>query len=100
MAMINAICILKAPCSVKISTKCEQILMATQFGWHSHWEESGWMNAKGKKVKNAELWAMLLDRGKPHEYSVEDTPNPYVLMMQEELRKEMERWRLKKEKAS
>ncbi len=100
MAMINAICILKAPCSIRVYTGCNQILVATQFGWHENWKENGWLNAKGKPVKNAEVWAMLIDKAKPHRYSVEDTPNPYVLMMQEELRKEMERWRPKREKAS
>lgn len=100
MAMINALCILKKSCSVRVSTRCSQILVAIQFGWHEHWKESGWINAKGKPVKNAELWEMLIEKAKPHRYSVKDTPNPYILMMQEELRKEMERWRPKEEKAS
>ena len=87
MAMINAFCNLKKPCKALVFTKC------MQQEWPKEWQESGWINAKGKPVKNAELWKMLIEKGKSHTYTLKDDHHEYENVMQSELRKELESWK-------
>ena len=93
MAMINAFFILKKPCSASVFTQCEHILHVVQNHWHIQWQKNGWKNAKGKDVKNAELWEMLIDKAGPHCYSVAAGHHEYTNVMQAEIAKEMEAWK-------
>ena len=93
MAMINAFYILKKPCRALVFTKCSHILISMQQEWPKEWQESGWINAKGKPVKNAELWKMLIEKGKGHTYTLKDDHHEYENVMQSELRKELESWK-------
>lgn len=92
MAMINAFFILKKPCEASVFTQCEHILNTMQNHWHIQWQKNEWHNAKGKLVKNAELWKMLIEKGKPHTYSIQGGAHDYQKVMQIELRKELDSW--------
>lgn len=98
MAIINAFCVLKyvnESCSVRVFTRCEHVLHTMQNSWHIQWQKNGWCNAKGKEVKNANLWEMLIDKMQNHVYTVQSGHHEYANVMQMELKKEIERWRTK-----
>ena len=92
MAMINAFSILKKSCEASVFTQCEHILNTMQNHWHIQWQKNDWHNAKGKPVKNAELWQMLIEKGRPHTYAIQGGRHDYQNVMQIELRKEMDSW--------
>lgn len=92
MAMINAFFILKKPCEASVFTQCEHILNTMQNHWHIQWQKNDWHNAKGKPVKNAELWQMLIEKGRLHTYSIQGGTHDYQNVMQIELRKELDSW--------
>lgn len=92
MATINAFSILKKPCQASVFTECEHILNTMQNHWHIQWQKNDWHNAKGKLVKNAELWKMLMDKTEQHTFTVQRGHHEYSNVMQTEIRKEMERW--------
>lgn len=93
MAMINAFHILKKTCSASVFTQCEHILNTIQNHWHIQWQKDDWNNAKGKPVKNAELWQMLIDKSGPHTYSIRRGWHEYQNVMQMEIQKEMAAWK-------
>lgn len=93
MAMINAFHILKKPCSASVFTQCEHILNTIQNHWHIQWQKNDWHNAKGKPVKNVELWKMLMDKTLIHAYAVHRGHHEYTNVMQAEVAKEMEAWK-------
>lgn len=93
MAMINAFHILKKPCQASVFTQCEHILNTIQNHWHIQWQKNDWHNAKGKPVKNAELWKMLMEKSLPHAYAVHRGHHEYSNVMQAEVAKELEAWK-------
>ena len=93
MAMINAFHILKKPCSASVFTQCEHILNTIQNHWHIQWQKNDWHNAKGKPVKNVELWKMLMEKSLPHAYAVHRGHHEYSNVMQAEVAKELETWK-------
>ena len=92
-AMINAFFILKKPCQALVFTRCEHILNTIQNHWHIQWKKNEWRNAKGKPVKNVELWEMLMDKTDPHIYSVHGGHHEYTNVMVLEIEKEMQAWK-------
>ena len=96
-AMINAFFILKKPCQALVFTRCEHILNTIQNHWHIQWKKNEWRNAKGKPVKNVELWEMLMDKADPHIYSVHGGHHEYTNVMVLEIEKEMQAWKEKEE---
>lgn len=91
-AIINAFHILKKPCQASVFTRCEHILNTIQNHWHIQWEKNEWRNAKGKPVKNVELWKMLREKTDPHIYSVHGGHHEYTNVMLIEIEKEMAKW--------
>lgn len=64
-------------CCAEVYTDCGHILRTMQNHWLAQWQKNGWINAKGKMVRDAEDWhrlALLLDHhmtewtDRPHEY--------------------------------
>lgn len=98
MALINAFCILKKPCSASVFTQCEHILNTMQNHWHIQWQKDDWHNAKGRPVKNAELWQMLIEKGSTHTYSIQGGWHEYQSVMQMELEKEFAAWKAAEDK--
>ena len=97
MAMINAFFILKKSCSALVFTRCEHILHTTQNHWHIQWQKNDWKNQKGKPVKNAKLWEMLLEKAADHAYTVQGGHHEYSNIMQADLEKEMAAWKADQE---
>lgn len=87
--LIDAFSILTKPCEVRINTKCEHILSAFENGWLEKWKESGWKNAKGKPVANADLWQQVSEYiDIQEEVLLESSENSYRNVMQMEILKE------------
>ena len=97
MGMINGFHILKKPCSASVFTQCDHILNTIQNHWHIQWQKNDWHNAKGKAVKNDDLWKMLIEKAGPHAYSVQGGPHEYQSFMQAAVQKELEKWKEQKE---
>lgn len=88
--LIGALKRLTKPCSVRVNTECEHILNTMGNHWLPQWEKNGWNNAKGKPVKNAELWQQCQELMMKHSISFSNEENSYRNVMQTEIRKELE----------
>lgn len=97
MAMINAFFILRKSCSASVFTQCEHILNTVGNHWHIQWMKNDWHNAKGKPVKNADLWKMLIEKTSDHAYSVQNGSHEYQNLMLSEAQKEYEQWKTRRE---
>ncbi len=93
MALINAFTILKKPCDTEIITQCDNLLNTMRNHWHIQWKKNDWRNAKGKEVRNKELWEMLTEKMDPHTYTIDGGHHEYQGVMQTQLQKEFEEWR-------
>ena len=60
MTIIEAMGRLTKQCDIHIYTNNKQIYNALALGWIQEWEKNGWINSKGEKVKNDDLWKLLL----------------------------------------
>ena len=47
-------------CHVVIHTECEYVAAAINQHWPEAWQENAWKSSKGKEVKDAVLWSMIL----------------------------------------
>lgn len=61
---------MKSPARITIWLDSQYVGGAILQHWPEKWEESGWKTAKGEPVRDAELWASVLVRIRPHEVSV------------------------------
>ncbi|MCM1233490.1 MAG: hypothetical protein NC489_25525 [Ruminococcus flavefaciens] len=55
---------LTKPCGVEVYTGCGHVLRTMQNHWLAQWRKNGWVNAKGKPVRDAEEWercALLME---------------------------------------
>lgn len=88
----DALSRLTKPCSVWVNTQCELVLNAAKRCWIRQWEEDGWKNAKGKPVKNAELWQQAAKEMAKHCVSFDNRmPHAeYLEIMQEEMDKALD----------
>lgn len=78
---------LNKPCEILINTPCEHVLNAAGHCWPPIWKKSGWKNAKGKDVKNADLWERYLDLTKDHVVSFENSEHSFIQVMTSEVEK-------------
>lgn len=103
MAIINALCVLKnmhlKTISVPVMTGCEHILSTIKNEWHLLWKENNWHTARGKPVKNAKLWEMFVDKVSNYTCYAQGGKHEYSSIMQDDLRKELERWKHSREEA-
>lgn len=93
MALVNAFCILKKSCSASVFTQCEHVLNTAQNHRHIQWQKNDWHNAKGKPVKNAKLWEILIEKSAPHAYTIQRGEHEYQKIMQMNVKQEMEAWK-------
>ncbi len=92
MAITEAAGILTKKCSIRVFTQCEHILNTTGNQWHIQWQKNEWRNAKGKPVKNAELWQKMLEALEKHTYTFHRSgKHEFQNVMQASIRKELER---------
>ena len=78
---------LKKPCEILINTQCENVLNSAGHCWPPIWKKSGWKNAKGKEVKNADLWEKYLELTQDHVVSFENTEHSFMQVMRSEVDK-------------
>ena len=58
MAVIQALAILKRPCSVSLHVDSQYVLKGIT-EWLAGWKAKGWKTAAKQPVKNADLWQQL-----------------------------------------
>ena len=86
----KAFSILTKTCCVVVFTECGHILRTMQNHWLWQWQKNGWVNAKGKMVRNAEAWNKCADLIEKHVTEWKDAEHAYRKCMQGRIRKEME----------
>lgn len=87
----KAFSILTKTCCATVFTECGHVLRTMQNHWLVQWQKNGWINAKGKYVKNAAIWnqcALILEH---HMTEWMDEDHEYRQCMQSRLKKELER---------
>ena len=58
-AVIKALELLKAPCSVELYSDSAYVVNAINLGWLENWKANGWKGSDKKPVKNIEYWERL-----------------------------------------
>lgn len=65
-AVIEALKLVKYPCSIKIYSDSAYVVNGFINGWIYNWIKNNWKTADGKTVKNKELWETLYNFTKIH----------------------------------
>lgn len=60
-AVIEALQLLKEPCSVTLYSDSQYVCNAIAKGWAKAWQKNGWRKADRKPALNADLWQTLLE---------------------------------------
>ena len=68
MAVIEALRVLKRPCTVRVHTDSQYVQKGMN-EWLPGWKARGWRTADKKPVKNADLWQELEKQAAKHELS-------------------------------
>ena len=85
----KAFSILTKTCCVVVFTECGHVLRTMQNHWLWQWRKNGWVNAKGRPVKNAEAWNKCTDLLEKHVTEWKDGEHTYRKCMQNRIKKEM-----------
>lgn len=65
-AVIEALCALKEPCEVTLTTDSKYVCDAINQGWVYSWQKNNWIKSDKKPALNADLWKKLLPLLKTH----------------------------------
>ncbi|OUS39443.1 ribonuclease HI ['Osedax' symbiont bacterium Rs2_46_30_T18] len=65
MAAIQALAILKHPCTIILTTDSQYVRKGIS-EWIKGWKRNGWKTSAKKPVKNADLWQMLDEQSQQH----------------------------------
>lgn len=84
-ALLEALKRVKKPASIRVFTRCGHVVHALQNHWPRQWQAAGWLNARGKSVKNANLWEALMEVLDKHIYTVTEDEHSYREWMLMEL---------------
>lgn len=68
-AVIEALSILKEPCSVTLTTDSKYVVDSIEKGWAINWKRNGWRKSDNSPALNADLWKKLLVLLESHEVS-------------------------------
>lgn len=60
-ALRDALTHMNYACELVIHTECNYVAAAISQHWPQAWQENSWRNSKEKEVKDAELWAQILE---------------------------------------
>ncbi len=60
-AAIEALCALKEPCEVILTSDSKYLTDAVNLGWLDAWKRNGFKTAGKKAVKNPELWQKIIE---------------------------------------
>lgn len=85
----EALSILIKSCSIRVNTQCEHVLNTMKNHWISQWKKNNWRNAKGKPVKNMELWKQCSELMEKHFTEFNSGFHSYRLIMMNDIRKEL-----------
>jgi len=66
MAAIEALAILKQPCTVILTTDSQYVRKGIS-EWIMAWKRNGWKTSAKQPVKNADLWKMLDTQSQQHQ---------------------------------
>lgn len=66
LAIVKALEILNAACSVTIYTDCIFIKNTAESGSPEAWRRSEWIKSSGEEVKNKELWQQFMEQMDKH----------------------------------
>lgn len=70
-AVVNALSVLKWPCTVKVLTDSAYITNQVNGGYLNGWSKNGWVTTEGKPVQNLALWQELLKLLEKHNVTFE-----------------------------
>ncbi len=68
-AVIEALSLLKEPCTVELYSDSKYVIDALEKGWARSWQKRGWVKSDKKPALNPDLWEQLLaltDRHQVH----------------------------------
>lgn len=68
--VIEALRLLKEPCSVVLTSDSRYVCDGIQKGWAEKWRRNGWRKADKKPALNSDLWEELLNLLAVHQVSV------------------------------
>ncbi len=86
----KAFSILTKTCCVVVFTSCGHVLRTMQNHWLTQWRKNGWINAKGRLIRNAEAWNRCANLFDNHMTEWTDQWHTYRLEMQRRIRIELE----------
>lgn len=86
----KAFSILTKTCCATVFTKCGHVLRTMQNHWLWQWRKNGWINAKGKLVRNAVIWEKCAELLEQHMTEWTNEEHTYRKCMQGRIRKELE----------
>ena len=66
-AALEALKVLKEPCSVQLYTDSAYLCNTFQNGWINRWVQNGWKTSHKKPVENQDLWKELLELTQVHQ---------------------------------
>ncbi len=69
-AIIEALSILKEPCSVTLTTDSKYVADGITKGWARSWQKNGWRKADKKPALNSDLWEQLLQLLDTHKVKI------------------------------
>lgn len=91
LCMKEAFSILKKNCSIVVNTTSTHILNVMRNHYLPVWEKNGWIRAKGKPIRNVELWKECKKAMEPHCASFVSESHSYRSCMRDRIRKELEK---------
>jgi ribonuclease HI len=66
-AVIEALSILKYPCSVILQTDSRYVVDGIEKGWAKGWKKNNWIKSDKKPALNVDLWEKLLELCEVHD---------------------------------
>ena len=66
-AVIEALKLLKYPCSVTLYSDSQYVINSLEKGWAKKWKENNWVKSDKSKALNPDLWDTLLEETEKHE---------------------------------
>ena len=89
--IIQALALLTKTCRVRVFTECRHVLNTMNNHWLGQWQKNGWINGKGRMVRNAGEWRRCAELFGMHVLEWTSSVHAYRGCMQGRLRKELEK---------
>lgn len=69
-AVLEAVKLLKEPCSITLYSDSQYVCNAIEKGWAKKWQSNGWMRNKKDPAINSDLWEELLNQLSKHKTKI------------------------------